>query len=800
MFRRFLLSAVFALAVGTATAAPDAATFNRDVRPILADACFSCHGPSKQKGGLRLDKPESATKPTKAGTTAFVGGKPQASEAIRRILSADETEQMPPPGPHKKLTPAQKETLTKWVTAGAVYELHWSFTPLKSPAVPANAKGSTLDAFLNERLAKVGLTATEEADKPTLIRRVAFALTGLPPTPKDLKTFLDDSKPGAYERMVDRYLATPQYGEEMARHWLDLARYGDTHGLHLDNERGTWPYRDWVVRSFNDNLPFDKFTVQQLAGDLLPNPTKDQLVATGFNRCNVTTGEGGSIDAEWHFRNAVDRAAVASETWLGLTSGCAQCHDHKFDPITAKDFYSLYAFFYSAAGPALDGNALLHEPSVRLGTPEQDKQLAELDGKIAKLNADIAAVKPEPKPVSAVVGFAAGVRTKIQQAPLTKARDALTAERVKLDQAIPGSMIFRDAPTPRQAFVMLRGQYDKPGEKVEPDSPHFLPPMKKAAARGNRLDFANWIVSAENPLTARVYVNRLWQQFFGTGLAKNANDFGAQGEPPTHPELLDWLAAHFRDGGWDRRAMVKLLVTSAAFRRSSKVTAEVLKADPDNRLLARGPRFRLDAEQVRDNALFVAGLLNPTLGGKGVKPYQPDNIWEPVAFTGSNTMSYKRDAGTALYRRSLYTFFKRTAPPPFLSNFDAPNREQPCSRRDRSNTPLQALQLMNDVQHVEAARNFAERMIVDGGATPDARIAFAFEALLARKPLDGEMRIVKGALDAHLARYTKFPEDAKKLIAFGETKPKPALKPEELAAYTMIATLLLNLDETLTRN
>ena len=800
MLRRFLLAAVFALSSGSVGAAPDAVTFNRDVRPILADACFSCHGPSKQKGGLRLDKPESATKPTKLGTTAFVAGKPQASEAIRRILSAEETEQMPPPGPHKKLTPAQKETLAKWVTAGAVYEPHWSFAPLKSPAVPANTEGNAIDAFLNERLAKVGLKPTEEADKPTLIRRVSFALTGLPPTPKDLKTFFDDTKPGAYERMVDRYSATPQYGEEMARHWLDLARYGDTHGLHLDNERGTWPYRDWVVRSFNDNLPFDKFSVQQLAGDLLPNPTKDQLVATGFNRCNVTTGEGGSIDAEWHFRNAVDRAAVASETWLGLTSGCAQCHDHKFDPITAKDFYSLYAFFYSAAGPALDGNVLLHEPSVRLGTPEQDKQLAELDGKIAKFNADIAAVKPEPKIVSAVIGFAAGVRTKVQQGPLTKARDALTAERVKLDQAIPGSMIFRDDPTPRQAFVMLRGQYDKPGEKVEPDSPHFLPPMKKAAARGNRLDFANWIVSAENPLTARVYANRLWQQFFGTGLAKNANDFGAQGEPPTHPELLDWLAAHFRDGGWDRRAMVKLLVTSAAFRRSSKVSAEVLKADPENRLLARGPRFRLDAEQVRDNALFVAGLLNPTIGGKGVKPYQPDNIWEPVAFTGSNTMSYKRDAGTALYRRSLYTFFKRTAPPPFLSNFDAPNREQPCSRRDRSNTPLQALQLMNDVQHVEAARNFAERMIVDGRATPEARIAFAFEALLARKPIDGEMRIVKGALDAHLARSTKFPADAKKLIAFGETKPKPSLKPEELAAYTMIATLLLNLDETLTRN
>ena len=794
---RWLALSVVLLFGGRASADPVA--FNRDVRPILADACFSCHGPSKQKGGLRLDKPDSATKPTKAGTTAFIAGKPMESSAILRILSADDEQHMPPPGPHKNLTPAQVETLTKWVAAGAVYEPHWSFTPLKAPAVPANTKGAVrnpIDAFLNERLAKVGLAATDEADRPTLIRRVSFALTGLPPTPKDVSAFLDDAKPEAYERMVERYLSTPQHGEEMARHWLDLARYGDTHGLHLDNERGTWPYRDWVVRAFSANLPYDKFTLEQLAGDLLPKPTRDQLIATGFNRCNVTTGEGGSIDAEWHFRNAVDRAAVASETWLGLTAGCAQCHDHKFDPTTAKDFYSLYAFFYSAAGSALDGNVLLHEPSVKLSTPEQEKQLADLDAKIAKSNADIAAMKPEPKIAAAVLGFAAGAR----QAPPIKTRDALTAERKKLDDAIPGSMIFRDASTPRQAHIMLRGQYDKPGEKVEPGTPHFLPPLTKAAARANRLDFAKWVIAPENPLTARVYVNRLWQQFFGTGLAKNANDFGIQGEAPTHPELLDWLAANFRDGGWDTRATVRLIVNSAAFRRSSKVSAEILKADPENRLLARGPRFRLDAEQVRDNALFVGGLLNPTLGGKGVKPYQPDNIWEPVAFTGSNTQFYKRDAGTALYRRSLYTFFKRTAPPPFLSNFDAPNREQPCSRRDRSNTPLQALQLMNDVQHVEAARAFAERLIADGGATPADRIGHAFQVLLARKPAAEELSIVMAALDAHRTRFIKVPADAKKLIAVGETKPKATSKPEELAAYTMIASLLLNLDETLTRN
>ena len=802
--------ALLALAFAAISAGAEPLVFNRDIRPILADACFSCHGPSKQKAGLRLDKPDSATEPNKDGRTAFAPGKPGASEAIRRIFSKGDTERMPPVDSHKKLTPVQRESLKKWVAEGAVYEPHWSFTKLAAPSVPADANPkfavqNPVDQFLNERLAKAGLTPTAEADKPTLIRRVSFALTGLPPSLKDLDAYLTDKADGAYGRMVDRYLATPQYGEEMARHWLDLARYADTHGLHLDNERGAWLYRDLVVRSFNDNKPFDRFTVEQLAGDLLPNPTKDQLLATGFNRCNVTTGEGGSIDAEWYFRNAVDRASVAAETWLGLTAGCAQCHNHKFDPVTQKDFYSLYAFFFSAAGSPLDGNTVLHEPSVKLPTPEQEKALADLDSRLKSLAAEIAATRTknaDPPQAAALVGFGAGTRMKANVDPKLKAQAALTAERAMLDAAIPGSMIFRDAPTPRQAFVMIRGQYDKPGEKVEPATPGFLPPMKlaKPNARANRLDLANWVVSPENPLAARVYVNRLWQQFFGLGLTKNGNDLGAQGEPPTHPELLDWLAAGLRNGGWNTRATVRLLVTSAAFRRSAQLAPDVLKVDPENRLYARGPRFRLDAEQVRDNALSVGGLLNPTIGGKGVKPYQPDGIWEPVAFTGSNTQFYKRDAGAALYRRSLYTFFKRTAPPPFLSNFDAPNREQPCSRRDRSNTPLQALQLMNDVQHVEAGRAFAERLIIEGGATPADRIAFAYRVLLARAPTADELAVVKDELETHLARYAKAPDDAKKLIAVGESKPSAKVKPDELAAYTLVATMLLNLDETLTRN
>ena len=838
--------------------------FNRDVRPILASACFSCHGQAKQKAGLRLDTAEAAyAKNKKSNLAAIVAKNPTASEAIRRIFTTVDADVMPPQDSHKKLTQEQKAILKRWVEEGAVYEPHWAFTPIAKPVVP-KANGpvvNPIDAFLGERLASLKLTANGEADRPTLIRRVSFAVTGLPPTLKEVDAYLADQKEGAYERMVDRYLASPHYGETMARQWLDLARYADTHGLHLDNERGMWLYRDWVVRSFNDNKRFDAFTVEQLAGDLLPNPTKEQLVATGFNRCNVTTGEGGSIDTEWYFRNAVDRTAVAAETWLGLTAGCAQCHDHKFDPISQKEFYSLYSFFYSAAGSPLDGNALLHEPSVKVATPEQEKNLAEFDRRLQALNTDIAAATTryvDPVLASFIVGnvglrdannpalsflswinvkggpdaakfpkeitalFAAlnkpGQKlnadqnrqlqtyylrsvcstTKTVLDPLMKSKESLTAERTKLEQSIPASMIFRDGPT-RQAFVMLRGQYDKPGEKVEPNTPAAFPPLR-TTSRATRLDLARWIVGKENPLTARVYVNRLWQQFFGLGLVKTGNDFGLQGESPSHSELLDWLAADFRDNGWDIRATVRLMLTSAAFRRSSKVTPTLLQADPENRLYARGPRFRLDAEQVRDNALYLSGLLDLTMGGKGVKPYQPDNIWEPVGFTGSNTANYKRDSGTSLYRRTLYTFFKRTAPPPFMSNFDSPNREQPCSRRDRSNTPLQALQLLNDIQHVEAARSLAERIMTEGGATETDRLTYGFRLILARTPSAMEMAILKDEWNVHLARYNKAPADAKKLIAIGEAKAKPGLKPEEVAAYTLVASMLLNLDETLTRN
>jgi hypothetical protein len=1075
------LTATLVLAPLSALAA-EPVRFNRDIQPIMADTCFKCHGPAKQEAGLRFDDRDQATKAAESGETPIVPGNPDKSELVRRIFAADESERMPPPETNKVLSAEQKELLKRWIAEGAPYEKHWSFEAVRRPALPAALDhgpppNNSVDLFIADRLRRTGFQPVQQqADPSTLIRRVAFATTGLPPTIGEIDAFLADTSPDAYERLLDRYLGSPRHGEEMARHWLDVARYGDTHGLHLDNERQMWAYRDWVVRSFNQNKPFDQFTIEQVAGDLVPNATQEQIVGTGFLRCNVTTGEGGSIEQEWVFRNAVDRASTVAEAWLGLTAGCAVCHDHKFDPLTQKDFYSLYAFFHSAADPALDGNALLTAPTLKLGTPEQQQKLADFDTRIAskqreidELAAKVAYTDPanaQPPPpatqtedvwlddeipqgakitaspghpttfVSAAAGQvhskekslkrtdkglaqdvientpplaipaegtlfahvwidpqdpprtlmlqyfkggwlhravwgdydaidwgAKGTTQRVLIGPLPEAGkwvrleaaaamlglnagDAVTGfaltqfggtvywdkvgvagrsdpaadprysllawwkqakgkdtpnvpgdvnailkagpperavpeqearlrtyyvqnvcldtkphfeqplaelatlqkERDALDQAIPSTFIFKDLDTPRESFVMLRGQYDKPGEKVEPNVPAVLPPLARdeAARRANRLDLARWLVAPENPLTARVTVNRFWQQFFGSGLVKTSFDFGAQGEPPSHPELLDWLAAEFATGsqappgnpltpgsassgasetkvtsgaqprqsfglvssqaepgtelGWDVKRLTRLLLSSATFRQSSRVTPELLKADPENRFYARGPRIRLDAEQVRDNALFVSGLMVGEIGGKGVKPYQPPNIWEPVGFVGSNTRNYVQDHGAPLYRRSLYVFFKRTAPPPFMANFDAPSRESFCTRRERSNTPLQALQTLNDVQHFEAARALAERLMLEGGSSPAERITFAYRAVLSRPPDADELAVVQETLDKHLTKYRANPEAAKQAIRAGESPPNATLAEPELAAYTLVANLILNLDETLTRN
>ncbi len=1017
--------------------------FNRDVRPILASACLRCHGLDEKarQADLRLDNSTSAFEQRgEEKIAAIVAGKPEDSLIWQRILSTDADEVMPPPDANRQLSAEEKEILRKWIEQGASYQNHWAFEPIARPnipvveAAPANWQSNPIDKFLAAEIQSRKLTPQPEADKPTLIRRVAFTLTGLPPTTGEIDAYMLDNSPTAYENMVDYYLNSPQHGEEMARHWLDVARYGDTHGLHLDNVRAIWGYRDWVVNVFNTNKSFQDFTIEQIAGDLIPNATKDQRVATGFNRCNVTTGEGGALVEEFLYRYAVERASTTVQAWMGLTAGCAVCHDHKYDPLSAKEFYSLYSFYYSNSDPAMDGNAIDTPPVVSLATPEQDAEVAKLRDlqsaadKVLQQAADTAAAKwddfsslatkmdaaakrvhdvwldddlpvgasqrntsrnaevwstaeqlpipvgtralrqefgdsyqqtvdgglvprcipqqPEleiwlridqrhppraamielntsagqrrfglgdvsalgrgkfdsanqvhlgelpkpgewtkivipterlnlepgktvdsfvlaqfggicwwdglaingsdaaaedprasldawwayakgksvpgvPKEVADVLkegkreGLSEGTEfqvrsqfvkhiarmatAEVQQARATWQR--LSTELVTLQDSIPVSLVYGELDKPREAHVMVRGQYDQPGEAVQPGTPACLPPMQVAAgARATRLDLAYWLVSDEHPLTARVAVNRFWQQIFGTGLVKTSDDFGTQGTPPTHPDLLDWLASDFRDSGWDVRRLIRMLVTTAAFKQQSHFNAENLAADPANRYLARGPRVRLDAEQIRDAALATSGLLNKRMGGPGFNGYQPPNIWEPLGYGDSNTRYYLESAGPDLYRRSLYGFIKRTAPPPFMTNFDAPNRETFCPVRERSNTPLQALQLMNDVQHVEAARALGERILSESATDSSARIRTMFRLVTARLPDEVELQQLSERLNGFTQRFQSDREGAVKLIRFGQSKPSPTMDATELAAYTLLANLILNLDEAVTRN
>ena len=842
-----------------AAAAEQSISFNRDVRPILSKRCFACHGSDEntREAELRLDTFAGATADA-TDAPAIVPGKLEASELWRRINSTDPDVVMPPADEHEPLSADEKEIVRRWILDGAKYEKHWAFIAPEKPQVPRvesdQEPSNPIDAFVQSRLAQEGLSPSEEADKATLLRRVTLDLTGLPPTQDELDAFLADDSHDAYERAIDGLQNRMTYGEHMARAWLDLARYADTHGLHLDNERSMWPYRDWVVQAMHENVPFDDFTRWQLAGDLLPEPSRDQLIATGFNRCNVTTGEGGSIQKEWIFRYAVERTSATAEVWMGLTAGCAVCHDHKFDPISAKEFYSLYAFFHSAADPAMDGNKIDTPPILKLTEPTHEQRLGEFDQQILELNEQISNLvdqhehkeptdeakandpkqsfakwltleaserkKAIPKDIHKLMegspeSWSEEVRAKILRAwlrhvsadlrnriaPIEKEKVKAEKEKQAFDKSIPLTFVMADLPKPRESFVMLRGAYDKPGEKVSRSVPAFLPTLPpKKEQDYNRLDLATWLLGREHPLTARVTVNRFWQQFFGRGLVETAEDFGTQGQLPSHPELLDWLAVQFMDDGWDMKKLVRRIVTSHAYRQSSKVSQALVERDPNNLLYARGPRLRLDAEVLRDQALFVSSLLVSKIGGKGVNPYQPPNIWEPVAFGGSNTKNYKQGTGDSLYRRSLYTFLKRTAPPPFMSTFDAPNREQVCSRRGRSNTPMQALQLMNDIQHIEAARAFAERIISQGGDTKEERIRWAWRTVTARWPVQREIAEVGSALDALLSRYRDDKEKAKELIGYGESKPDSELDASELAAYTMIANLLFNLDETLSKN
>ena len=1006
-------------------------SFNRDIRPILSDKCFACHGPDEKKrdSGLRLDIREQAVKPAESGDTAIVPGQPDASQLIVRVTTKNRDDMMPPPKTHKTVSPQEVATLRRWIAEGAVYQGHWAFLKPERPAVPF-ATPNPIDAFIRARLLKEGLQPSPEAPRETLIRRVSLDLTGLPPTPEEVAAFLAESSPQAYERVVDRLLASPRYGEKMAQQWLDFARYADSNGFQQDGSRFMWPWRDWVIRAFNENKPFDQFTIEQLAGDLLPKATLAQKVATGFHRNTRLNGEGGRIEAEWFAETVIDRVDTTGQTWLGLTLGCCRCHDHKFDPITQREFYQIFAYFNSNEETGvLDDDGRNTKPVIGLPTAEQEKQLAVLEA--ARVTAERQLPVAEKEMPAAQIKWEIGVRTQLQEeakmwmplvpatvistggatfarqpdgtilaagtnadfdtytltAPLggggsltgilldalpdaslpaqslgrapngnfvlTDINAAITspqlaaplpvqftraeadyeqkdygvglilkdkAQRAKgaknkqgwavdgptkkeprkalfvctpvtvpagatlhvslhhdaqaghnigrfklsvtarpaaalnlkgtglpaniaaavvldpakrtppqlaelakyfrdntdtpvkksaaalaaaqksvatLTASYPSTMIFQERAQPRDAFILKRGEYDQPGEKVQRGLPAVLPPLPAGAAN-NRLGLAQWLVSGEHPLTARVWVNRAWEKFFGTGLVRTSENLGSQAEWPSHPELLDWLATEFVRLKWDMKAMQKLIVTSAAYRQSARVTPALLERDPDNRLLARGPRFRLSAETVRDQALAVSGLLVEKLGGPSVRPYMPAGVWDETSVYG-DLRGYKADAGEGLYRRTLYTIWKRTAAPPTMLLFDSPNREICTAKRSRTNTPLQALALLNEVTYIEAARHLAEQMLLAGGATPEARVAWAFRRATARQPDAAELKTLTAGLATRLAHFQQDEAAAKQLIAQGTSKPDPKLNPAELAAYTTAANIILNLDEVVTR-
>ncbi|MEQ1860938.1 MAG: DUF1553 domain-containing protein [Chthoniobacteraceae bacterium] len=1022
-------SAFLLLAVTALHAAPAKLEYNRDVRPILSDRCFKCHGPDSaaRKADRRLDVRDAALADID-GVRAIVPGKPDDSELVRLIEASDPDDKMPPRKSNLSLTKDEIAVLRRWVSEGAEYQPHWSFV------APTAAVGS-IDSLVRAALDREGLRPSPEADKATLIRRVSLDLTGIPPPPEEVDAYLADASPGAYERVVDRLLASPRYGERMALDWLDAARYADTNGYFSDKARQTWPWREWVINAFNRNLPFDQFTIEQLAGDLLPGATLDQKIATGFNRNHMVTNESGIIDEEYRVEYVADRIETTSTVWLGLTVGCARCHDHKFDSLTQREYFQLFAFFNNGpetglvkddnppptldvataeqraeleklnaakkaaheqfellAGPlrprvadwektaaaelapltgqlathvefepdfagaddvksraVVKGGNLAHEPGV-LGQAAQfdAMQHVELPADLAleadqpwsiglwlkptgSLNCVLSKIDPtgerrgfeliwqkgalqinlvhrwvasaielttkEPMKSGSwhqvVVSYdgsrkAAGVRVFVDGIPtaMNVVRDSLdgpmsnyqplrigrrdnglgyygqldelrffrraidgdeakswywsdrlrgilaiapgkrdakqkdllldyyvdhhtdAATRAAHDTAdaardaeekfraqLPKTLVMQELPKPRTTHLLMRGQYDQHGEEVHAGVPASLPPFPADAPR-DRLGFARWLVSPSNPLTARVAVNRLWQQCFGEGLVRTVNDFGAQGEPPTHPALLDWLAVRFVEIGWDLKATLKLIVTSATYRQSSVPSPDLLARDPDNRLLARGPRFRLAAETIRDQALAASGLLVERIGGPSVKPYQPPGLWEAVSYDGEHT--YEQDRGDGLWRRSLYTYWKRQSPPPAMLTFDSPTRETCAVARARTNTPLQALVLLNDTTYVEAARALAALSLTQPG-DDDARLRFAFRRVTGRPANADDLAALRHLLDQQQSRFTGNVEAAKELIGVGASKHGGDLDPGRLAAWTVVTHAMLNLDETITR-
>jgi hypothetical protein len=764
--------------------------FGREVRPLLAKSCFPCHGPddSHRKAGLRLDRRDAAVSPRKRGGPAIVPGKPDASELIRRVTSTDDTEVMPP----KKsgglaLTTAQIGLLKRWIAQGAPYPEHWAFVKPQRPPLPAVKDGAWprngLDHFILERLEKEGLRPTEAADRFVLLRRVSLDLRGLPPTPAEVEAFARDKSPDAYEKAVDRMLADPAYGERWARVWLDLARYADSAGYGSDPLRTIWRYRDWVIDAFNRDLPYDRFTIEQIAGDLLPNPTQEQRMATAFHRNTMTNTEGGTDREEYRVAAVKDRVDTTFQVWMGVTMGCAKCHNHKYEPISQLEYYRFYAFFNQSA----DADRPDETPVIDAPTPEEREKARVADARLAALRKKL--TDPERLAVRAVR------RTPIPFESL----DVLWEIGVvaKSRPVFPTLPVMEElAPQKhRETHLMVKGNFLSPGEKVEAAVPVALPPLPKGAPV-DRLGVAKWLVAPDNPLTARVAVNRLWAQLFGTGIVETEEDFGTQGELPSHPELLDWLATEYVRLNWSTKALLREIVTSATYRQSSRVTTESLAKDPKNRLLSRGPRFRLDAEEVRDQALALSGLLSKKMHGPSVFPPQPPGLWQ-AAFNGQRT--WATSTGEDRHRRGLYTFWRRTIPYPSMATFDAPSREICTVRRIRTNTPLQAFVTMNDPVFVEAARALARRVMKEGGATPEERARYALQLCLCRPASPEQVDRIVELFKTEREHYGK---DSTAALALATEPPGPLPKDmdaAELAAWTVIANVLLNMDAVLTK-
>ncbi len=801
-------------ALGLPMAGPDKAppSFDRDVLPVLSDFCFPCHGPDakSRKADLRLDTAADALRP-EAG--AIVPGKPAESALIERMRHADPSKLMPPPKFAKRPTEAQIQTLEAWIQSGATWGKHWSLTPPQKPTLPGTDSTwprQPWDALVLARLRQEGLKPSPEAPRATLLRRVTLDLTGLPPTDRELAEFLADSKPDAYDRAVDRLLASPRFGERMAWDWLDAARYADSNGYQGDAERTMWPWRDWVVQAFNNNLPYDQFTIWQIAGDLLPNANHEQKLATALLRNHMINGEGGRIPEENRVDYVFDMAETVGTVWLGLTFNCCRCHDHKYDPLTQRDYYRLFAFFNRTAVDGSGGNPQT-PPVLDAPSPVQASERVRLAGELAKVQARIEVLEKEYAPkVDPASEAGKALQKKLPDRSATESlavRKALKefakdcgsildeyekfkAARDANERIIPRVMVMADQPKFRDTFLLKTGLYNQPGDKVDAGTPGALAPLPPGAPV-DRLALARWLLAPENPLTARVTVNRLWTQFFGIGLVKTPEDFGIQGERPVQPELLDWLAVDFRENGWDVKRLVRSIVTSATYRQTSVVTPELLEKDPENRLLARGSRQRLPAWMLRDQALAISGLLVDKPGGRPVNPYQPEGIWEEATF---GNKKYVQDKGDALYRRTLYTFWRRIAGPAEI--FDNAPRQVCSVKVYRTNTPLHALLTLNDPTYLEAARHLAQKALQSPG-DETARLQNLAGRVLGRALRPAEIPPLAKALASARAQYLSAPAEAEKFLRVGESERDEDLPAPEHAAWTVVAQIVLNLDEAL---